>query len=378
MKVNINSETKEKVIAFSLSGIIIISFYAFIHNLNVINDTIKGLVGMVLPFILGFSLAFLLNSFVAIIETKWFKNAKFKAPTKRKIAVTIATISMLVGLVLFLVILGSQVYASVLTFTSNFQAYLVSSEAYFEDLVQNNQLFSDALVWVVDNAENIMNRVLTVIQQQAPTILGYSFQIVSSVVSMFVGIIVAVYIMLDREHFYLNAKQVTYAIFPKKQAEWLVDLTHLSSRMFKQFVVGKFIDSLIIGIICYIGMLILGLEFAVLISFIVGVTNMIPFFGPFIGAIPSVFILLITNPEQSLVFMVWILALQQFDGNILGPKILGDSLGLPKLWVLFAIIVGGAMFGIVGMFLGVPIFSVIYVLIKGEVHKRLAQKQIQL
>ena len=148
--------------------------------------------------------------------------------------------------------------------------------------------------------------------------------------------------------------------------------------MFNSFVYGKALDSLIIGIICAICTGLMKMPYAVLISFVIGITNMIPVFGPFIGAIPCIFILLIISPYKALEFSIFVLILQQIDGNIIGPRILGDSLGLPALWIMFAIIIGGATFGIVGMFLGVPIFSVIYYLVSNRVNQALREKRIHI
>jgi len=146
--------------------------------------------------------------------------------------------------------------------------------------------------------------------------------------------------------------------------------------MMHRFILGKALDSLIIGVICYIGMLLLKLEYPVLISVVIGMTNMIPVFGPFIGAVPGALILLIVSPIQALWFILFIIVLQQFDGNYLGPRILGDSMGLPSLWIMFAIIVGGGYFGLVGMFMGVPIFAVIYLVFKRLVNNRIRMKEI--
>jgi predicted PurR-regulated permease PerM len=190
------------------------------------------------------------------------------------------------------------------------------------------------------------------------------------------GLIIALYILCDRERFYIQIKKVAYTLFSEPVVKQMRDLAKLSSKMFNSFIVGKIVDSLIIGIICYVGMSLIGFDFALLISFIVGCTNVIPVFGPFIGAVPGFVILLIVNPLDSLWFLVFIFALQQFDGNILGPMILGDSMGIPTLYVMFAILVGGGFFGIPGMFLGVPIFSIIYVVVKASVEKQLEKKQI--
>jgi predicted PurR-regulated permease PerM len=151
---------------------------------------------------------------------------------------------------------------------------------------------------------------------------------------------------------------------------------NLTGRMFNRFIFGKALDSLIIGILCYVIVSLMGLPYTALIAVVIGFTNMIPVFGPFLGAIPCIFILFIINPLQALEFTVFILILQQIDGNIIGPYILGDSLGLPNVWVIFAIIAGGALFGIPGMFIGVPIFAVIYILLRGFINKQLERKHL--
>ncbi|MCX4266964.1 MAG: AI-2E family transporter, partial [Firmicutes bacterium] len=162
----------------------------------------------------------------------------------------------------------------------------------------------------------------------------------------------------------------------KDRALHFIDFCHRTNRIFSGFLSGKILDSLIIGIICFIGMKIMHLEYAMLISLIIGVTNVIPFFGPFIGAIPSILLLLLVDTHSALIFAVFVLLLQQFDGNILGPKILGDATGLTAFWVIFAVIVMGGMLGIVGMFIGVPIFATIYMIIKNTVEARLRRKNL--
>ena len=182
--------------------------------------------------------------------------------------------------------------------------------------------------------------------------------------------------MYSKETLIAQLKKALYAILKKETAQNLVRFARESHKIFSGFVNGKLLDSLIIGILCFIGMSIIGFEFTMLISFIVCCTNVIPFFGPFLGAIPSILILLMVNPWQALWFAIFVFVLQQLDGNVIGPKILGDSTGLPALWVMFAILVGGGIFGIIGMFIGVPLFSVLYTLVKEYVEERLDQKQI--
>ena len=184
--------------------------------------------------------------------------------------------------------------------------------------------------------------------------------------------------LYDEEKFKRTFKKLFYGIFPKKFADWLMYLYSLNKIAFNGFVFGKIIDSAIIGVMCYVGALLLKLPYPVLIAVVVGVTNVIPFFGPFIGAIPCLIILVVIDPWAALKFLVFIFALQQFDGNLLGPKILGGSLGLPTLWIMFAIIVGGALFGVPGMVISVPIFSVLYILVRDWINAILKKKQINI
>ena len=201
---------------------------------------------------------------------------------------------------------------------------------------------------------------------------------VSKALSVFIGLIIMFYLLLDEEKFKHQVKKLAYGAFPEKAGDEIMYVGRLSVRMFNSFIAGKAVDSLIIGIVCWLVVTILQMPYAPMIGFIVGITNMIPVFGPFIGAIPCLIILLIINPWQSLEFLIFIIILQQIDGNIIGPHILGDSMGLPTLWVMFAIIVGGALFGVVGMFLGVPIFSVIYTLVANALNRRMMENQIDL
>ena len=186
-----------------------------------------------------------------------------------------------------------------------------------------------------------------------------------------IGFIVALYVLMDREHLLNIVKRTSRAILPHDVYAFIKRVCSLMVFNLYKFFEGKLLDSLIIGIICFIFMALFRMEYSLLVAVIIGLTNIIPFFGPFIGAVPSIFILLIISPLQALIFAVFILILQQVDGNIIGPRIIGDSVGLSSLWIMFAIIVGGAYFGVAGMILGVPVFSVIYTLLRDFVNKRL-------
>ena len=176
----------------------------------------------------------------------------------------------------------------------------------------------------------------------------------------------------------MTGKKIVYSSFGQKKGDRILEVLRFTDNTFGGYIIAKVIDSLIIGFICYIAMIILRLDYAVLISVIVGITNVIPFFGPFIGAIPSILLLLASNPWQALIFTILILVIQQFDGNVLGPRLLGDSTGIRAVYVVFAVIVGGGLFGIVGMFIGVPLFAVIYTLLAENINEKIKQKNIKI
>lgn len=189
-----------------------------------------------------------------------------------------------------------------------------------------------------------------------------------------IGIIISVYFLNSKDTFLAQIKKVILANFKEKTAEEIFEGARYTNRTFGGFISGKVIDSLIIGVICFIVMTIFGWEYSLLISSIIAITNIIPFFGPFIGAIPSVLLLLIVNPMHALYFLIFVLLLQQFDGNILGPKIIGDSTGLASFWVLFAVLVGGGLFGFIGMVIGIPVFAVIYYYTSRALNRKLERK----
>lgn len=192
--------------------------------------------------------------------------------------------------------------------------------------------------------------------------------------NLFIGIIAAVYLLYGKDVFIAQVKKLIYSLFGSKRGNQIVEEARYTHKVFGGFIVGKLVDSLIIGIICFVAMWIFKLPYAVLVSVIVGITNVIPFFGPYIGAIPSAILILLVSPIQCLTFVIIIIILQQFDGNILGPRILGNSTGLTGFWVLFSIMVFGAWFGFVGMLIGVPVFAVIYNAVRRLVNVRLKKK----
>lgn len=376
MKIKFSQATKENAIAFTIAGTILLGLFFSIQHIHVLKSFMSKIIEVMMPFIIGFSIAFLLHPVMLLIERKILKNSKMKHTTKRKISAGLALVFAILVVSGFLFLIFPSITDSVIKLSTQIGDYAVNAEVMIQDIIKTYPQTASFLTWLFDVGEDTLIELVNYLKNTIPTILDYSMKVVGLVFDFVMGLIIALYILCDRERFYVQIKKVAYTLFGEPVVKQLRDLAHLSSRMFNSFIVGKIVDSLIIGIICYVGMSLIGFDFALLISFIVGCTNVIPVFGPFIGAVPGFVILLIVNPLDSLWFLVFIFALQQFDGNILGPLILGDSMGIPTLYVMFAILVGGGFFGVPGMFLGVPIFSIIYVVVKAGVEKQLEKKHI--
>ncbi len=244
-------------------------------------------------------------------------------------------------------------------------------------MLQDFHISQSNLDKISDYLTQFMNGMLDMLGELVPYLLDLTKNITIGLKNALLGLIISVYMLFSKEKFFAQTKKVLYALLPKQYVDRTIDLTRSSHKTFSGFINGKIIDSLIIGILCYFGMRIFNMPYAALISVIVGVTNVIPYFGPFIGAIPSALIILIDKPITALWFSLFILVLQQFDGNILGPKILGDTTGLSSFWVIFSIIIGGGLFGVVGMFnVGVPRYCAIYSLVRAFIEQRLRKKDL--
>lgn len=369
---------KANISAFTISGILIVLFYLIIKNLPAIGNGIGVIIKALMPFLIGMLLALIMTPLRRWIEKKVMKNVHWRARTKRRGATLLCLIVVLLVLAAFFAIIMPQLISSLKSFAENLQSYIDSIEKALAKLSVSDPELLDNIQKMIRTGSDQLTSWLTGAQGGLTKIISFSVSVVKNIINFFIGLIIMFYLLLDEEKFKHQVKKLAYGAFPEKAGDEIMYVGRLSVRMFNSFIAGKAVDSLIIGIVCWLVVTILQMPYAPMIGFIVGITNMIPVFGPFIGAIPCLIILLIINPWQSLEFLIFIIILQQIDGNIIGPHILGDSMGLPTLWVMFAIIVGGALFGVVGMFLGVPIFSVIYTLVANVLNRRMMENQIDL
>lgn len=369
---------RANISAFTISGILIVLFYLIIKNLPAIGNGIGVIIKALMPFLIGMLLALIMTPLRQWIEKKVMKNVHWRARTKRRVATLLCLIVVLLVLAAFFAIIMPQLISSLKSFAENLQSYIDSIEKALAKLSVSDPELLDNIQKMIRTGSDQLTSWLTGAQGGLTKIISFSVSVVKNIINFFIGLIIMFYLLLDEEKFKHQVKKLAYGAFPEKAGDEIMYVGRLSVRMFNSFIAGKAVDSLIIGIVCWLAVTILQMPYAPMIGFIVGITNMIPVFGPFIGAIPCLIILLIINPWQSLEFLIFIIILQQIDGNIIGPHILGDSMGLPTLWVMFAIIVGGALFGVVGMFLGVPIFSVIYTLVANVLNRRMMENQIDL
>ena len=372
----LKEETIENIKVFSISGILVVAFYTLINNVEPLFGVLQAIFVALSPFIYGIGIAFLLNPLRKIIEYSWLGKTKLKPRTKKIIASFGALFIGIIMLFVFFSILIPQMISSIQTFLSSFEGYVDSAR----NFIESNNFFSDDLLKtlnpVIDKGVSMLGDWVSNLASSLNAILMYSVIFAKSVMNFLIGMIIALYILLDEVNLKRQMKKVLYALLPEKTTKGILRTTRLTINTFNSFVAGKAVDSLIIGILCYIILSFMKMPYTPLISVVVGVTNMIPVFGPFLGAVPSILILLLVDPFKALEFSIFILILQQVDGNIIGPRILGGAVGLPTLYVMFAIIIGGALFGIVGMFIGVPVFSVIFVLVSEFIHRQLDKKNI--
>lgn len=348
--------------------IIGISFYLAMSHLDLVRGALNGVLGVLSPFVGGFVVAYLLDGPVRFFEQRF--------AWKRWIAILMSYLLAVVLMSLLLSFVAPQVVQSVMVLADNLNGYLLSLNKLVISVSNQFHLDEELIEGMMLSYTDLMKQATELLRNFLPQIVNYSMALGSGLVSALTALIASIYMLLGKQRLLGQMRKVIFAFLPLPKARRMLAVCSHANRVFNGFIYGKIIDSAIIGVLCFILMSIFKMPFSVLISVVVGVTNVIPFFGPFIGAIPSVMILLMVDPIVALEFGVLILVLQQFDGNILGPKILGDSTGLSAIWVLVSIIVGGGLFGFAGMVVGVPTFAVLYSLTSEFLKNRLREKGI--
>lgn len=365
-----------------------ITFFFVLYRWSEIKSVISTIIKSAEPIIIGLALAYLLMPVEEFIERpvyKWLISNKLKEDTAKKFAKTTGIVGAIIFLMIIISILimslGPALFTSIVGLIDAMPSYVESFVKWISD---SGLADTEVAVFIGHSINNLTaevenwakTEILPLAQQYIAQITSGVWTIIKTVLNFLIGIVAMVYVMSIQESLVGQSKKIIYAIFPAKKGNVIIDTIRRSNKIFGGFIIGKIIDSAIIGVIAYIGCLLMKTPSALLVAFIIGVTNVIPFFGPFIGAVPSVALVLIQSPIHALYLVIFILILQQVDGNIIGPKILGDSTGLSAFWILTSISIAGGLFGFFGMLLGVPVFAVIYHILQQILAYRMETKEL--
>ncbi|MDY0234817.1 MAG: AI-2E family transporter [Gudongella sp.] len=354
-----------------------IVFYLITSQLTMFTAQIHIFYQTMLPIIIGASMAYLFNFILEKVEGKIITPAtkgKIKLKKKRAISMLITYAIVFTLLYIFTLVLFPQLVTSVVKFVNEVTDNFDEISLMVTNFIARINLRPDYMEYVTEWWQGILEQAFEFLKGLVPIIGNIVRILFSSIWNIVLGIVVSVYLLFEKEKFKAQIKKITYAVFSKKRADRTVELTKRADTIFGRFLSGKILDSLIIGILTYIVLITFGIPFPILVSFIIGITNIIPFFGPFIGGVPSFFIILIISPIKALWFILIIVVIQQIDGNIIGPKILGDSLGVSAFWILFSLLIAGKFLGLIGLIIGVPLFVFIYSIIKDNVETKLAKR----
>lgn len=377
MKINWNSKyTTISVYAFIVAcGSII--FYLIASEMTSFQIKVSGVIAMLMPFIIGFTMAYLFNFILDFYENNVinFKVLNKSRPKlKRFIGLVLTYTTVILLIFLFLNFVFPQLVSSVMGLVNDIPLYIANITELFNDFNSKYEIQEEYYNLLVEQWEKYKDTIVKFVTNLIPVLGNLVKATLSSLWNIVLGVIVSIYLLTDKEKFFALNKKITRSLFSEARANRIIQLTNRSNNIFGKFLSGKILDSFIIGILTFIVITIFKMPYTILISFIISITNIIPFFGPFIGAVPSAIIILFVSPIKAFWFVIIILVIQQIDGNIIGPKILGDSLGISAFWILFSLLVSGKIFGFIGLIIGVPLFVLIYSIIKDIVENRLKKK----
>ena len=372
-----NMRKMKELILFTI--IILIALW----NYNILFEWIGFAFGIIFPFLLGGGIAFVLNVPMKFLEKKIFGNRRLR---DKKIAQRLArplslvlTIAIVIGvvvLVMFVVI--PELTQTILSLGKNIQTFIPQAQRTLEELFMDN---SEIRAWL-DNLNldvgKLLDSAMSFFQNGAGNVLNSTMSAIGSIVSgvatFVIAFVFACYVLLQKEKLNVQVRKVMYAFLPEKKVEWCLEVCSLAAKSFSSFLTGQCVEALILGMMFFIAMSIFNMPYSLLVGVLIAFTALIPIFGAFIGCIVGAFSILMVDPLQALIFVIMFLVLQQIEGNLIYPKVVGNSVGLPSIWVLAAVTIGGSLMGIVGMLIFIPITSVVYTLFRASVYKKLKSK----
>ena len=374
----LNKKTMKQILLLVISAILI---YWSIHNIAILGKVISGVLSLVSPFIIGLCIAFLINLILVPIEKLWqriWKNKKRKKPWMksfmRPICLTCSALIFLSAICAVFFVLIPQLEKTGSDFVKSFPTYINEIETWWTGLSASLGNHGIILPEMKLNQETIMNVINSFFEEKGSDVVGKTLDITITVfgvvIKIFLAFVFALYLLAQKEQWKERSKRFLYAYLPEKTVKRVMEILSLSNTSFTNFVTGQILDALVIGCLCYIGMLIFRFPNALSVSVIVCFTALIPIFGAWIGAIIGAVLILVVSPLKAFWFIVFLVILQQIEGNLIYPRIVGKSVGLPGMLVLVAVTIGGGAFGVIGMLLAVPLCSVLYTLVQEHIEKK--------
>ena len=366
-----------------LSAVIVV-IVAVLFYFAIQNSFFKTIFGILEPLTIGLVIAYLLNPLVSLIEKpfkklfgKMFKKEKAIFSFSRGISIFFS-LTIAIAVVSFIVyMLIPELVQTISGLIKDMPAMIDKATAWYYKTVDDNEMLRSIGDNILKGIEDWVKNIDTsLIMSTAKFLTSGVFTAVGTTFDIIVGIIASVYLLFNKETYFAQIKKIMYAFFDNKNVENFIETAKEGHKITSKYIIGVIIDSAIIGVVCFILMVILRMPYQLLVSVIVAATNVIPYFGPFIGAIPSAALILLTDPIKGIYFIIMILILQQIEGNLIAPKVIGDTTGLSPLWVMSAIIIGGGLFGFVGMVIGVPVLATIFFIIRKVSNAKLIKKNM--
>ena len=378
----LDKKNVKKIILIVAFGVVL---YWTLQNLETVGNAIGFVIQLIFPFIMGLALAFLLNIIVNLIENKilvFKKQGKFMTKIKRPLSITLSVILLLAIMCFILFLVVPELINTFSIFAQNIPTVGENIKQWAQQMTVDYPKISEQIKNINIDWNTVNQNLLKYAQSGVSTILNTSINFIvatiSGVVNFVIGFIFAIYILLQKEKLIRQTKKLLYAYLPNKRAHKIIHTASLANKTFNNFMTGQLTEAFILGFLCFIGMLILRIPYALTISVLIGFTALIPLVGAFLGAGIGVILIVVSSPIKAVVFVIFIIVLQQIEGNLIYPKVVGNSVGLSGMWVMVAITIGGSTMGLVGMVICVPIASVIYTVMSERVNIRLRKKQIKI
>lgn len=382
---NLNRDTIKKLLGLIAFAILL---YVGLQNTKMVSAALRYVVGLIAPFLIGGCIAFILNVPMRFFETKVFSAIK-PGPIKgvgklRRILSLLLTLAVVLGVIVFVVFMvAPELYQSFAAIGRELTQFTNRVPQMLEEARERLPMFAEEIDKISDDLLNIdwkeIGQMATDFLQNSnflSSTVSIATSVVSGVANTIIGIVFAIYILLQKENLGRQFRRLFYAQFPEAGVDRFLEVCNLTSVSFNSFLSGQCLEAVILGLMFFISMSVLKMEYALVVAVLIGVTSLIPIFGAFIGCIVGAFLILIANPIQALWFIILFLVLQQIEGNVIYPRVVGGSVGLPSIWVLVAVTLGGSLAGVLGILFAIPIVSVIYTLLREHVRSRLRTRDI--